>query len=256
MSAQNVIVIPARCGPAGTAARRPACCRWAGRHARTPPARRDRASCWLEPRPARRPARQAGWPVRAPGPRRGPRGSRSGVIIAAGLLVAEAAAIALSRSCLTRTSENSRLTSRSGRMAALIRGEQGRAVRCGLAHGLLLGCLVPVELVEQVLLDEPLGVQVLDLEVGELRSQSFPQVVLCALGDPAQVAEGPPTWPAILGNSLGPKMTSAITVRTSSLGRERSNTAQSFPRPPDCSGETYCRPGPRTGRAGGRGGGR
>jgi hypothetical protein len=36
---------------------------------------------------------------------------------------------------------------------------------------------------------EPLGIQVLDLEVGELRAQSFPQVVLRAFGDFAQVAE-------------------------------------------------------------------
>jgi hypothetical protein len=41
-----------------------------------------------------------------------------------------------------------------------------------------------------VLLHKPLGVQVLQLEIGELRSQPFPQVVLGALGNPAQVTEG------------------------------------------------------------------
>ena len=35
-----------------------------------------------------------------------------------------------------------------------------------------------------------------------------------------------PAWEAILGSSCGPKMTSAITARTSSLGMDRSNTAQ------------------------------
>jgi hypothetical protein len=40
-----------------------------------------------------------------------------------------------------------------------------------------------------VLVREPSGIEVLDLEVGELRAQFFPQVVLCALGDPARVAE-------------------------------------------------------------------
>ena len=35
-----------------------------------------------------------------------------------------------------------------------------------------------------------LGIQVLDLEVGELRAESVAQVVLGALGDLAQVAEG------------------------------------------------------------------
>src|SRR6266571_6557208 len=61
-----------------------------------------------------------------------------------------------------------------------------RAVRCGL----LLGCLVCVQVAEEVLLREPPGVQVLDLEVGQLRAQSFSQVVHGALGDLAQVAEG------------------------------------------------------------------
>jgi hypothetical protein len=41
-------------------------------------------------------------------------------------------------------------------------------------------------------LRETRGVQVLDFEVGELRSQPFPQVILGAFGDPAQVAKGPP----------------------------------------------------------------
>ena len=80
----------------------------------------------------------------------------------------------------------------------LVRGER-RPVRCGVGRGLLLGCLVRVQVAEEVLLHEPLGVQVLDLEVGELRAQSFPQVVLCALGDLAQVAEGA----AGLGGDLG-----------------------------------------------------
>ena len=35
-----------------------------------------------------------------------------------------------------------------------------------------------------------------------------------------------PAWEAILGSSCGPKMTSAITARTSSLGRFRSNKDQ------------------------------
>ena len=36
-----------------------------------------------------------------------------------------------------------------------------------------------------------------------------------------------PAWEAIFGSSCGPKMTSAITARTSSLGRDRSNTVSS-----------------------------
>jgi Mrp family chromosome partitioning ATPase len=51
--------------------------------------------------------------------------------------------------------------------------------------------VVAVHVVEQVLGHEPLGVQVLHVEVGELRSESFPQVVLGAFGDPAQVTQGP-----------------------------------------------------------------
>jgi hypothetical protein len=40
----------------------------------------------------------------------------------------------------------------------------------GLPGWLLLGLLVLVQVVEEVLLHEPLGIQVLDLEVGELRA--------------------------------------------------------------------------------------
>jgi hypothetical protein len=69
---------------------------------------------------------------------------------------------------------------------ALARRER-RAVRCGLR----LGSLVRVRVAEEVLVHEPLGIQVLGLEVGELRAKSLPQVVLCAVGDLAQVAEGP-----------------------------------------------------------------
>ena len=54
------------------------------------------------------------------------------------------------------------------------------------------GPVIPVEVAEEVLLRETRGVQVLDFEVGELRSQPFPQVILGAFGDPAQVAERPP----------------------------------------------------------------
>ena len=82
------------------------------------------------------------------------------------------------------------------------------------------------------------GIQVLDLEAGELRAQSFPQVVLCALGDPARVAGALSAWEVILGSWSGPKMTSAITVRTGSLGMDRSNTVQLLSRPPDCSGDS------------------
>src|SRR5271166_3982653 len=49
-----------------------------------------------------------------------------------------------------------------------------------------------------MLLQEPLRVQILDLEITEFWSEPFPQVVLGALGDPAQVAEGP----ASLGSDL------------------------------------------------------
>src|SRR5260370_13282594 len=73
---------------------------------------------------------------------------------------------------------------RAGRRV-LARRER-RAVRCGL----LLGCLVCVHVAEEVLVREPLGIQVLDLEVGQLPAQSFSPVVLGALGDLAQVAEG------------------------------------------------------------------
>jgi hypothetical protein len=41
------------------------------------------------------------------------------------------------------------------RMADACPGER-RAVRCGLARGLLLGCLVRVQVAEEVLLHEPL----------------------------------------------------------------------------------------------------
>jgi AAA ATPase domain len=45
--------------------------------------------------------------------------------------------------------------------------------------------LVRLQVVEEVLLHEPLGIQVLDLEVGEFWAQSFPQFVLRAIRDPA-----------------------------------------------------------------------
>ena len=107
-----------------------------------------------------------------------------------------------------------------------------------LARGLLLDRLVRVQVAEEVLVYEPLGVQVFDVEAGELRAQSFPQVVLCALGDPARVAGALSAWEVILGSWSGPKMTSAITVRTGSLGMDRSNTVQLLSRPPDCSGDS------------------
>jgi hypothetical protein len=56
-----------------------------------------------------------------------------------------------------------------------------------------------------VLLHEPLGVKVLDLEIRELRAQPFPQVVLCALGDLAQVTEGPPGLGSDLGQLVRPE---------------------------------------------------
>src|SRR5216684_6533691 len=65
-------------------------------------------------------------------------------------------------------------------------GCERRAVRCGL----LLGCLVCVQVAEEVLVREPLGIEVLDLEVGWLRAQSVPQIVHGALSDLAQVAKG------------------------------------------------------------------
>ena len=58
---------------------------------------------------------------------------------------------------------------------------------------------IAVDVLEEVLLHEPLRVQVLDLEVGELGTQPFPQVVLCSLGDLTQVTQGP----AGLGGDLG-----------------------------------------------------
>jgi len=70
---------------------------------------------------------------------------------------------------------------------------------------------------------EPPGIEVLDVEAGELGAESFAQVVPGVLGDLAQVAEGAAGLAAIVGSLSGPKMTSAITVRTSSLGRDRSN---------------------------------
>jgi hypothetical protein len=63
-------------------------------------------------------------------------------------------------------------------------------IRRSLAGGLLLGFLVRVQVAEDVLVHEPLGIEVLDLEAGELRAQSLPQVVPRALGDLAKVAEG------------------------------------------------------------------
>jgi hypothetical protein len=55
---------------------------------------------------------------------------------------------------------------------------------------LLLGSLVRVQVAGEVPVHEPLRIEVLDLEAGELRAQSFRQVVLRVLGDLAQVAEG------------------------------------------------------------------
>src|SRR6185312_6166840 len=60
----------------------------------------------------------------------------------------------------------------------------------GLASGLLLGSMVRVQVAGEMLVHEPFGIQVLDLEVGELWAQPFPQVAFRALGDLAQVAEG------------------------------------------------------------------
>ena len=56
--------------------------------------------------------------------------------------------------------------------------------------GCCWGSLVRVQVAEDVLVHELLGIEVLDLEAGELRAESFPPVVLRALGDLAQVAEG------------------------------------------------------------------
>jgi len=53
---------------------------------------------------------------------------------------------------------------RAGRR--VLAGCERRAVR----RGLLLGCLVCVQVAEEVPLREPPGVQVLDLEAGELRA--------------------------------------------------------------------------------------
>ena len=50
-----------------------------------------------------------------------------------------------------------------------------RAVRRGLARRLLLGSLVRVQVAGEVLVHEPRGIQVLDLERSELRAQSFAQ---------------------------------------------------------------------------------
>ena len=52
---------------------------------------------------------------------------------------------------------------------------------------------------------EPPGIQVLDRGAGELRAQSFPQVVLRALGDPAQVAKGAADPGGDLGQLVGPE---------------------------------------------------
>jgi UDP-N-acetylglucosamine 2-epimerase len=53
---------------------------------------------------------------------------------------------------------------RAGRR--VLAGCERRAVR----RGLLLGCLVCVQAAEEVPLREPLGIEVLDLEVGQLRA--------------------------------------------------------------------------------------
>src|SRR5215470_16327228 len=58
---------------------------------------------------------------------------------------------------------------------------------------------IAVDVLEEVLVHEPLRVQVLELEVGELGTQPIPQVVLCSLGDLTQVTQGP----AGLGGDLG-----------------------------------------------------
>ena len=54
----------------------------------------------------------------------------------------------------------------------------------------VLGAVDTVEVIEQVLAHERARVQVGEVEIGELGAEPFPQVVLGALGDPAQVAEG------------------------------------------------------------------
>jgi hypothetical protein len=80
---------------------------------------------------------------------------------------------ALSLSCLKRVVKTCRLRSRLGRARALS-WREGRAVRRGLAGGLLLGSLVRVQVAGEVLMRELLGIEVLDLEAGELRVQTFP----------------------------------------------------------------------------------
>ena len=77
---------------------------------------------------------------------------------------------------------------RVGRRALAWR--ERRTVRYGLARGLLLGSLVRVQVAEEARLHQPPGIEVFDLEAGEFRARSFPRVVLGALGDLAQVAEG------------------------------------------------------------------
>src|SRR6516164_206405 len=83
-------------------------------------------------------------------------------------------------------------------------GRERRAVRCGL----LLGCLVCVQVAEQLLVREPLGIEVLDLEVGQLRAQPVPQVVMAASAIWRRSRRAPPAWAAILVSSFGPKTTS------------------------------------------------
>src|SRR3984957_15985419 len=82
---------------------------------------------------------------------------------------------------------------REGGVGGTRAGGEQRAVGPGVSGWRVRGPgVAPVQVGEQVLLHEPLGVQILELEVGELRAQPVPQVVLGALGDPAQVTQGPP----------------------------------------------------------------
>ena len=76
-----------------------------------------------------------------------------------------------------------------------MRAPVGRAGQHGVGPGLDLAVRLPrllghaVHVVEQVLLHEPARVQVLEIEVLELRAEPFPQVRLRTLRDAAQVAQ-------------------------------------------------------------------
>jgi hypothetical protein len=120
---------------------------------------------------------------------------------------------------------------RVGVVGRTLAGSEHGAVGRAVGHGAgPLGRRVPVSvhLVKQVLLHETLGVQVVDIEVGELGAQPLAQVVLGAFGDPAQVAQGSPGLGGHLGQLVGPEDDKRDHCQDQQLGNRQVEHGQVF----------------------------